>query len=158
MCVIYWVSLATFACLLEQSRNSHYFKNQKKRNKQKPPKEIFSNFAWGFPGHIDAVMSQWKPRAWRGGREGSEQSRAGGAAPCGLSWPWLLGLHPQALLTLQLLGYGRATQPFSQGSWNVFAAPRGSHRAPGSRWSEEGSWAQFPVRAMEACPSIPLIC
>lgn len=47
----------------------------------------------------------------------------------------------QALLALQLLSAvcGRAAQHFSQGSWNVFSAPRGSHEAPGSCWSEEGS-------------------
>lgn len=61
----------------------------------------------------------------------------------------------QALLTLQLLNvaWERVAQHFSQGFWNVFSEPRGSHEVPGSRWTEEESWVQFPASVTESSHS-----
>lgn len=132
---------------------------QKQNNKQNTPRKYFqilleaSLNTWiRWPCCHVAVEARGMEAQLRA--EPCWRSRSVRLLPGG-SQPWRLGLRPP-LLTLQLLspGCGRAAQPFSQGSWNVFAAPRGSHGAPGSCWSEEGSWAQFPVRAMEICPCL----
>lgn len=97
MCVIYWVSLATFACLLEQSRNSHCLKKPKKPTKQatkKTPGNLFK-FCLRLPWtHRLGGPCSYVPVKGKGM---DRRHRAGLCWHCCSMWIWAGALTPSVL-------------------------------------------------------------